>query len=66
MIPLILALVTGLVAVYFYFNTTEEMLKIASAFVAVVCFVSGLWFAPLLVKLLVVVTPFVGQKLQQS
>jgi membrane protein YdbS with pleckstrin-like domain len=64
MIPLIIALVAGLVAIYFYFNTKEEMLKLASAFVAVVCLVSGLWFAPLLVKLLVVATPFVGEKLQ--
>jgi hypothetical protein len=64
MIPLILALLAGLVAVYFYFNTKEEMLRIAAAFVAVVCILSGLWFAPLLVKVLVVVTPFIGEKLQ--
>lgn len=64
MIPLILALLAGLVAVYFYFNTKEEMLKIAAGFIAVACVLSGLWFAPLLVKLLVVLTPFVGGKLQ--
>ncbi|PSO49792.1 MAG: hypothetical protein BRC33_05535 [Cyanobacteria bacterium SW_9_44_58] len=64
MIPLIIALLAGLMAIYFYFNTKEEMLKLASGFVAVVCLVSGLWFAPLLVKLLVVATPFVGEKLQ--
>jgi len=64
MIPLILALLAGLVAVYFYFNTKEEMLKIAAGFIAVACVLSGLWFAPLLVKLLVVLTPFVGEKLQ--
>lgn len=64
MISLIIALVVGLVAVYCYFNTKEEMLKIAAAFIAVVCFVSGLWFAPLLVKVLVVLTPFLGEKLQ--
>jgi membrane protein YdbS with pleckstrin-like domain len=64
MIPLILALLAGLVAVYFYFNTKEEMLRIAAAFVAVVCILSGLWFAPLLVKVLVVLTPLIGQKLQ--
>lgn len=64
MIPIILALLAGLVAVYFYFNTKEEMLRIAAAFVAVVCILSGLWFAPLLVKVLVVLTPLIGQKLQ--
>jgi len=64
MIPLILALLAGLVAVYFYFNTKEEMLRIAAGFIAVACFLSGLWFAPLLVKVLVVLTPFVGEKLQ--
>jgi hypothetical protein len=64
MIPLIFALIAGLAAVYFYFNTKEEMLKIAAGFIAVVCVLSGLWFAPLLVKVLVVVTPFVGEKLQ--
>jgi hypothetical protein len=40
------------------------MLKIAAGFVAVACVLSGLWFAPLLVKVLVVVIPFVGEKLQ--
>ena len=64
MIPLILALIAGIVAAYFYFNTKEEMLKIAAGFIAVVCVLSGLWFAPLLVKVLVVVTPFVGERLQ--
>ncbi len=64
MIPLTLALIAGLVAVYLYFNTSEEMMKIAAGFIAVVCFLSGLWFAPLLVKVLIVLTPFVGQKLQ--
>lgn len=64
MIPLIFALLAGLVAVYFYFNTKEEMLKIAAGFVVVLCVLSGLWFAPLIVKLLVVVTPFVGGKFQ--
>lgn len=64
MIPLVWALMAGLVAVYLYFNTKEEMLKIAAGFIAVVCVLSGLWFAPLLVKVLVVVTPFVGEKLQ--
>jgi membrane protein YdbS with pleckstrin-like domain len=64
MIPLIVALLAGIAAIYFYFNTKEEMLKIAAGFVAVVCVLSGLWFAPLLVKVLVVVTPFVGEKLQ--
>jgi len=64
MIPLVFALLVGLVAVYFYFNTQEEMLKIAAAFIAVVCVLSGLWFAPLLVKVLVVLAPFVGAKLQ--
>ncbi|MDR9404847.1 MAG: hypothetical protein RI580_15575 [Halothece sp. Uz-M2-17] len=63
MIPLILALIAGLAAIYFYFNTKEEMLKIAAGFIAIVCVLSGLWFAPLLVKVLVVVTPFVGEKL---
>lgn len=63
MVPLIIALITGLVAIYFYFNTKEEMLKIAAGFVAVLCMLSGLWFAPLLVKVLVVATPFVGEKL---
>jgi len=64
MIPLIVALVAGIAAIYFYFQTKEEMLKIAAGFVAVVCVLSGLWFAPLLVKLLIVITPFVGEKLQ--
>lgn len=64
MVPLIFALLAGLVAVYCYFNTKEEMLKIAAGFIAIVCVLSGLWFAPLLVKVLVVVTPFVGEKLQ--
>jgi len=64
MMPLIFALITGLAAVYFYFNTKEEMLKIAAGFIAVACVLSGLWFAPLLVKVLVVVTPFVGERLQ--
>ena len=64
MVPLIFALLAGLVAVYCYFNTKEEMLKIAAGFIAIVCLLSGLWFAPLLVKVLVVVTPFVGEKLQ--
>ncbi|AFZ45221.1 hypothetical protein PCC7418_3099 [Halothece sp. PCC 7418] len=64
MIPLILALIAGVAAVYCYFNTKEEMLKIAAGFVAIVCVLSGLWFAPLLVKVLVIATPFLGDKLQ--
>ncbi len=64
MIPLTIALVAAFIAIYFYFNTKEEMLKIAAGLVAVLSLLSGLWFAPLVVKVLVVLTPFVGEKLQ--
>ena len=65
MIPLTITFITALIAVYFYFNTKEEMLRIAAGFIAVACILSGLWFAPLLVKVLVVATPFIGEKLLQ-
>ncbi len=64
MITLTIALVAASIAIYFYFKTKEEMLKIAAGLVAVLCLLSGLWFAPLVVKVLVVLTPFVGEKLQ--
>ncbi len=65
MIPLTITFIAALIAVYFYFNTKEEMLRIAAGFIAVMCILSGLWFAPLLVKVLVVATPFIGEKLLQ-
>ncbi|QDZ40298.1 hypothetical protein FRE64_10230 [Euhalothece natronophila Z-M001] len=63
MIPLIFTIIIALIAVYFYLNTKEEMLRIAAGFVAIMCVLSGLWFAPLAVKVLVVATPFIGEKL---
>ena len=65
MTPLIITFIVAIIAVYFYFNTKEEMLKIAAGFIAVMCILSGLWFAPLLVKVLVVAAPFIGEKLLQ-
>lgn len=65
MIPLIVTFIAALIAVYFYFNTKEEMLRIAAGFIAVMCVLSGLWFAPLIVKVVVVATPLIGEKLLQ-
>jgi len=64
MIPFIIALGAAFIALYLYFNTQEEILKIAAGLVAIICLLSGLWFAPLVVKVFVVVTPFVTEKFQ--
>ncbi|AOW98507.1 hypothetical protein BJP34_02755 [Moorena producens PAL-8-15-08-1] len=52
--PLLISLVIAAVATYLSVNTTEEILKVASLLVVIICLLLSFVFAPLLIKVLIV------------
>jgi hypothetical protein len=55
-------LAVALVAICLSVNTTEEIVKVAAASIAVLCLFLSLLFSPILVKLLLVVALLASQK----
>lgn len=51
--PLLISLVIAAVATYLSVNTTEEILKVASLFIVIICLFLSFVFAPLLIKVLI-------------
>ncbi|NEO68433.1 hypothetical protein [Moorena sp. SIO3H5] len=51
--PLLISLVIAAVATYLSVNTTEEILKVASLLVVIICLFLSFVFAPLLIKVLI-------------
>lgn len=62
--PLLINLVVACVAVCLTINTKEEIVKVAAAFIAVISVFLCLFFAPWLVKLLIVAIPLLWEKLK--
>jgi hypothetical protein len=62
--PLFINLIVACIAVCLTLNTKEEIVKVAAAFTAVVSLLLCLFFAPLLVKLLIVAIPLLWEKLK--
>lgn len=54
------------VAVFFSMNTSEEIVKVATAFVAGLCLFFSLFFAPVIIKLAVIAVPLLGKRLQSA
>uniref|UniRef100_A0A1D9FUB3 Uncharacterized protein n=1 Tax=Moorena producens (strain JHB) TaxID=1454205 RepID=A0A1D9FUB3_MOOP1 len=52
--PLLISLVIAAVATYLSLNTTEEILKVASLLIVIICLLLSFVFAPLLIKVLIV------------
>ncbi len=52
--PLLISLVIAAVATYLSVNTTEEILKVASLLIVIICLLLSFVFAPLLIKVLIV------------
>ncbi|MEC4896143.1 MAG: hypothetical protein SAL07_12275 [Oscillatoria sp. PMC 1051.18] len=61
-VPLLMSLAVASGAIFLSINSTEEMVKIAGAFIALVCCFFSLVFAPLIIKLIIVAAPFVSNK----
>jgi hypothetical protein len=64
--PLLVNLALTGVAVYLTFNTQEEIIKVAAAFVAIISLFLCLFFAPLFLKLLIVTLPFILEKFRRN
>jgi hypothetical protein len=54
------------VAVFFSMNTSEEIVKVATACVAGLCFFFSLVFEPVIIKLAVIAVPLLGKRLQSA
>lgn len=63
--PLFVNLGVAAVALYLTLNTPEEIVRVATAFVAVLCSFLSLFFVPWPVKLLLLVLPVVVEKLRR-
>ncbi len=63
-IPLSVSLVISCVAVCFSLNTKEEIVKVATASVAIIGLFLSLLFAPWFVKLAILAIPLFSDKLQ--
>lgn len=63
LVPLFVSLAIASAAIFLSFNTREEMVKVASVFIAGLCLLFSLFFAPAFVKLLIIVIPFLSKKL---
>lgn len=61
-IPLLMSLAIASGAIFLSMNSTEEMVKVAGAFIALLCCFFSLVFAPLIIKLIIVAVPFVSNK----
>lgn len=64
--PLLINLAVASVAVYLTFNTQEEIVKVATAFVAIMCLFLCLFFAPLFLKVLILILPFGWEKFRRN
>ncbi len=62
--PFAISLAIASLAVFLNLNAREEIVKVAAAFVALVCVLLTLFFAPIVLKLLVVAIPLLGSKVQ--
>lgn len=60
----LMTLVIASVAVFFSMNTSEEIVRVATAFVAGLCLFFSLFFAPVVIKLVVIAIPLLGKRLQ--
>jgi hypothetical protein len=63
--PLFINLTVAAVAICLTFNTKEEVVKVAAIFIAGLSLFLCLFFAPLLLKLLILVIPFLLEKLHR-
>ncbi len=63
-IPLSVSLIISCVAVCFSINTKEEIVKVATASVAIIGLFLSLFFAPWFVKLIILAVPLFWDKLQ--
>jgi hypothetical protein len=64
LVPSLTTLVIASVAVFFSLNTSEEIVKVATAFVAGLCLFFSLFFAPVVIKLVIIAVPLLGKRLQ--
>lgn len=63
LVPLLISISLTSVAVYFSMNSEEEVFQVAAASCALLCLFLSLFFAPVAVKLLIVVVPFLGKRI---
>jgi hypothetical protein len=61
-VPLSIALVIALISFCISVNATDEIVKLAAAFITLLCLFFSLVFAPMLVKLLMVVALLLSEK----
>ncbi|MDB9312183.1 hypothetical protein PN462_03640 [Spirulina sp. CS-785/01] len=61
--PLVVSLSVASVAVFLNINAKEEIIKVSAAVIAVISLFLSIFFAPLVIKLLIAAIPLVTDKL---
>jgi hypothetical protein len=64
LVPLLTSLVIASGAICLSVNTNEEIVKVSAVVTAIICLFLSLFFAPMLVKLLILIAPVVLEKLK--
>lgn len=63
LVPLSMALTIACAALYLSINSREEIVKVVASAIAIICAFLSLFFAPWLIKLVILAVPLVIEKL---
>jgi hypothetical protein len=64
LVPSLMSLAIASVAVCWSVNTKEEIIKVSMAGIAILCLFLSLWFAPWIIKALLLAAPLAIDKFQ--